>query len=376
MSRSVRIHEFGGPKVLRVEEVTIADPGAGEVRIRVKAIGLNRTEVTFRSGRSPLKPNLPSQIGFEAAGEIDALGPDVTGFARCDRVAVIPAYGAGDYGFYGELTLAPARSLVRINDGVSWEEAAATWAAFATAWAGLIDIANLSAGQVAMISAASSSVGLAAIQTARKVGAVPVTLTRTSAKAKPLYDAGAVLVIATQEQNVVEEVTRLTNGKGVEVVFDAVAGSAFTQLVEATAVGGTIVIYGGLAGASASFPVRPMLSGRLSIHGFGLPSTTRDGAKLAALRTFVTEGLASGALKPPSPGYSPSTRSLTRTAISKRASRSARSSSPFDPAKACMGDEMNDNGAQPLLEPIRLDNLRLATAGELAVQQQRGNSAA
>jgi NADPH:quinone reductase-like Zn-dependent oxidoreductase len=298
MSRSVRIHEFGGPEVLKIEEVTIADPGPGEVRVRVKALGLNRTEVTFRTGRSPLKPNLPSQIGFEAAGEIDALGPDVTGFARSDRVAVIPAYSASDYGFYGELTLAPARSLVRINDGVSWEEAAATWAAFATAWAGLIDIAHLSAGQVVLISAASSSVGLAAIQTALRVGGVPVALTRTSAKARALYDAGAALVIATQEQNLVADVNRLTNGKGAEVVFDAVAGPAFTQLVEATAVGGTIIIYGGLAGASASFPVRPMLSGRLSIHGFGLPSATRDDAKLAALRTFVTEGLVSGALKP------------------------------------------------------------------------------
>jgi NADPH:quinone reductase-like Zn-dependent oxidoreductase len=186
MSRGVRIHEFVGPEVLKIDEVTIADPGPGEVRIRVRAIGLNRTEVTFRTGRSPLKPALPSQIGFEAAGEIDALGPDVTGFARGDRVAVVPAYGTGDYGFYGEVTLAPARSLIRINDGVSWEEAAATWAAFATAWAGVIDIAHLSAGQVALISAASSSVGHAAIQTARKVGAVAVALTRTSAKARAL----------------------------------------------------------------------------------------------------------------------------------------------------------------------------------------------
>jgi NADPH:quinone reductase-like Zn-dependent oxidoreductase len=86
------------------------------------------------TGASAVKPNLPTQIGWEAGGAIDAVGPDVEGFVAGDRVAVIPAYGAGDYGFYGELALAPARSLVPPH--ITWEEAAASWAAFATAWKG------------------------------------------------------------------------------------------------------------------------------------------------------------------------------------------------------------------------------------------------
>ncbi len=89
-----------------------------------------------------MKPNFPSQIGFEASGEFDAVGPDVRRVARGDRVALIPAYGAAEYGLHGELSLAPARSLVPVPDNVSWEVAAATWVPFATAWAGLIDIAT------------------------------------------------------------------------------------------------------------------------------------------------------------------------------------------------------------------------------------------
>jgi NADPH:quinone reductase-like Zn-dependent oxidoreductase len=298
MSRSVRIHEFGGPDVLKIEDVVVPDPGPGLVRLRVRAIGLNRTEVTFRSGRSAVIPQLPTQIGFEAAGTIDALGPGVEGYSIGDRVAVVPSYGAGDYGFYGELTLAPARSLVGVPSVVRCEEAAATWTAFATAWACLVDIAQVSAGQVVLISAASSSVGLAAIQIARKLGAVPIALTRTSSKAGELRTRGAAHVVATQEQRLVAEIQRITSGKGADLIFDAVAGPDFAQRVEAAAPGSMLIVYGALGGAVASFPVMPLLGRGLTIRGFGLTTATRDDSKLSALKTFIFNGLASGEFKP------------------------------------------------------------------------------
>src|ERR1700738_3173347 len=154
MSRSVRIHQFGDADVLRIEEVAVGEPGPGEVRLRIHAIGLNRTEVTLRSGRSPAKPTLPSNIGFEAAGVIEALGPDVAGVAVGERGALVPAYGAAQYALYGEVSLAPARSLVAIPDQVSFSEAAATWVAYGTAWGGLVAIGALAAGQTVLISAA------------------------------------------------------------------------------------------------------------------------------------------------------------------------------------------------------------------------------
>ncbi len=163
MIRSVRIHEFGGADVLKIEDAAVREPGPGQVRLRIHAVGLNRTEVTLRSGRSPVKPSLPCSVGFEAAGVIEALGPDVSGFVVGDRVALVPAYSASQYALYGEVSLAPARSMVAIPDNVSFSEAAATWVAYGTAWGGLVAIGALGAGQTVLIPAASSSVGLAAI---------------------------------------------------------------------------------------------------------------------------------------------------------------------------------------------------------------------
>jgi Alcohol dehydrogenase GroES-like domain len=156
MTRSVRIRAFGDADILRIEDIVTGEPGVGEVRLRVHAIGLNRTEVTLRSGRSPVKPALPSSIGFEAAGIIEGLGPDVSGFAVGDRVALIPAYGTAEYALYGEASFAPARSLVATPDHVSFSEAAATWVAYGTAWGGLVAIGTLAGGQTVLIPAASS----------------------------------------------------------------------------------------------------------------------------------------------------------------------------------------------------------------------------
>jgi NADPH:quinone reductase-like Zn-dependent oxidoreductase len=296
MSRSVRFHEFGGPEVLKIEDVVVPDPGPKEVRLLIKAIGLNRSEVLTRSGKAVTRPTLPTQLGLEAAGIVEALGSDVDGLAVGDKVAVIP--GEAGRGYYGELALAPARTLVKIPQDQSWQDAAATWMAFATAWTGLIDIARLSTGRTVLITAASSSTGLAAIQTARNVGATPVALTRTSAKAAALLAAGAAHVIATEEQDLVAEVARLTGGKGADVVFDAVGGPTFQKLAEATANGSLLITYGRLSPEATPLPLAQVLWKDLTIRGFGLPATVARDEKLAALRQFIGEGLASGALRP------------------------------------------------------------------------------
>jgi NADPH:quinone reductase-like Zn-dependent oxidoreductase len=205
-ARSVRIHQFGGPEVLSIEDVTVASPGPGEIRLAIRVIGLNRTEATLRSGRSPAKPSLPAFIGFEAAGVIDELGEGVSGWRHGDRVALIPAYSAAQYALYGEAAVAPARSLVAIPENQTFEQAAATWVAFGTAWCGLISVGNLKAGQIVLITAASSSVGLAAIQIANRVGTRPVAFTRTSQKSGELRTHGAAAVIATEAMDVVESV--------------------------------------------------------------------------------------------------------------------------------------------------------------------------
>lgn len=295
--RTVRIHEWGGPEVLRLEERPPEAPGPGEVRLRIRAIGINRTEATLRSGRLPVKPPLPSKIGFEAAGEIDALGEGVTGFAVGERVAVIPAFNAAQYGLYGEQSLAPARSLVRIPDTVRDEDAAASWVAFGTAWAGLIERGQLAAGQNVLITAASSSVGLAAIQVAKRVGARAIAVTRSPAKVDALRAHGADAVIATQTQDLKAAVLALTEGKGVELVFDAVGGPSFATLSELAAPGGTLVLYGALSQQPAQLSPFAVLGRDLVIRGLSLTGTTRDDDKLAALTRFVSDGFSRGLFK-------------------------------------------------------------------------------
>jgi NADPH:quinone reductase-like Zn-dependent oxidoreductase len=298
MTRSVRIYEFGGPDVLRIEDVTIAAPATGEVRLRIHAIGLNRTELTLRAGRSPVKPALPSGIGFEAAGVIDAIGPDVSGFTVGDRVALVPAYGAAQYSLYGEMSIAPARSLVKIAEPLDFTEAAAIWSAFGTAWSGLVAVGRLQEGQAVLIPAASSSVGLAAIQIANRLGARPIALTRRAAKAEALRRHGASAVVVSESQDVAAEIRHLTDGRGAELVFDPVGGQGFAQLAKATASGGTLVLYGALAADATVIPPFDIFARDLTVRGVALTARMRDDVQLAAMKRFVGDGIADGSLRP------------------------------------------------------------------------------
>ena len=298
MTRQVRIHAFGAPDTLKIEDVDVGAPGIGEVRLSVRAIGLNRTEITLRSGRSPAKPALPTSMGFEAAGVVEALGEGVANVAVGDRVALVPAYGAAQYALYGEAAIVPARPLVGIPDGVSFELAAATWAAFGTAWGGLIRVGALQAGQSILIPAASSSVGLAAIQIARRLGARPIALTRTSAKAAALLTQGASAVIPTAETDLVAEIKRLTKDAGADLAFDPVGGPTFANLARATRNGGTLVLFGALSPEPTVIPPFDVFARDLTIRGLSLVSLARDDAVLAEIKAFVSSGLADGSLRP------------------------------------------------------------------------------
>src|SRR5262245_13983516 len=124
MSKVVRVHEHGGPEVLRIEELDIGSPGPTEVRVRIEAIGLNRSEAVFRAGQYPVKPQLPTLIGYEAAGTVEALGDVVRDFALGDRVCVLPTFRLGEYGVYAERAIVPASSLLPAPPALNSVEAA------------------------------------------------------------------------------------------------------------------------------------------------------------------------------------------------------------------------------------------------------------
>ncbi len=298
MARVVRFHKTGGPEVLQIDEIEVPPPGKGEVQISVKALGLNRAESMFRSGQYLEDPKLPAHLGYEAAGTVAAVGPDVKGFKIGDAVSTIPSFSLNQYGLYGERANAPVHAVTHHPKNLSWEEAAAVWMQYLTAYGALIDLGKLAKGDTLLIPAASSSVGLAAIQIANRVGAVPVALTRGSSKKKALQEAGAAHVIATDEQDLVKEVLQITKDKGARMVFDPVGGPTFNKLVQATARGGILFLYGALSTEPTPLPLFDVLRKWATIRGYVLLEITADPERLERGKKFVNEGLADGSFKP------------------------------------------------------------------------------
>ena len=298
MARIVRFYQTGGPEVLKIEQVELPRPGPGEVRIAVKALGLNRAESGFRSGRYMEQPRVPARLGYEAAGTIDALGEGVQGLEIGDAVSTIPSFSQNQYGVYGDTAIVPANAVAKNPASLSWTEAAAIWMQYATAYGALVEIAHLKAGDVLLIPAASSSVGIAAIQIAGLIGATPVALTRGSSKRKALLDVGAAHVIATEEQDLVAEVRKRTADKGARVVFDPVGGPTIAKLAAAMAEHGILILYGALSTEPTPLPLLEVLSTLLTIRGYVLFEITGDQQRLERTKKFIVEGLSAGKLKP------------------------------------------------------------------------------
>ncbi len=298
MPKIVRFHQTGGPDVLKLEDLPLAEPGKGEVRMKVEAIGLNRAEIMLRKGQYLETPQLPSRIGYEAAGVIDAVGPDITDLRIGDRVSTIPSFPMSQYGVYGESAIVPASAAAPYPDSLSAIEGAAIWMQYMTAYGALIEYGNLKTGDTVLITAASSSVGLAAIQIVKATGGVAIATTRGADKKAFLLQAGADHVIVTDEEDLVERGTALTSGKGARLVFDPVAGPLLEQLAAVTAPGGIIFEYGALAPHPTPFPLFPALAKGLTIRGYTLFEIVKNPEMLKRGKEYIYQGLESGALKP------------------------------------------------------------------------------
>ncbi|GLY92672.1 zinc-dependent alcohol dehydrogenase family protein [Actinoallomurus iriomotensis] len=298
MAGTVLFHELGGPEVLRLEDVPVGEPGPGEVRVRVEAIGLNRAEALFRSGHyiEPVR-RFPARLGTEAAGVVEATGEGVTGLAAGQPVSVIPAFSQNDYGVYAERAIVPATAVLPRPDGVDAVAGAAVWMPYLTAYGALVEVGGMRAGDTVALNAASSSVGLAAIHVARRMGAVPIALTRTDAKKDALLREGAAEVIVTGAEDVVERVRALTGGRGVEFVFDAVAGPGVLDLARVVAPGGTLLEYGALSGEATPYPGFELGMPALNMRTYTVHETTRDPERLRRAEAFVASGLRANAFR-------------------------------------------------------------------------------
>ena len=298
MPKIVRFHRVGGPEVLAISDEPLVEPGKGEVRLRVEALGLNRAEAMFRSGTYLEQPQLPSRLGYEAAGVVDAVGPDVTDIKVGDRVSTIPAFGLGAYGVYGESAVVPVHSVARYPERYTPQQGSAIWMQYITAWCGLIERGQLSHGQTALITASSSSVGLAAIQIAKASGATAIAATRKEDKKAALLKAGADHVIVTEQEDLPARVAEITGGRGANVIFDPVSGPYVETLAQAGARGAKLVIYGLLDMRPTPFPMAAAFQKGLWMHAFALFEITTDPDALSRAKGYIYDKLESGALTP------------------------------------------------------------------------------
>src|SRR6201996_2297484 len=213
MAKVITFARHGGPEVFEYTEIGTPEPAPNEVRIRVKAIGLNRAESMWRHGVYVEPVKLPARIGYESSGVVDAVGAEVTHVAVGDAVSTVPSFSMNNYGMYGELVLAPAHAVVKSPAWLTHEDAVAIWNVFVTPYAAFTEDQRLKRGDVVLIPAASSGVGIGAIQVAKHLGATAVALTRTNDKRDALLALGADHVIATEEEDLVAAVERITNGR-------------------------------------------------------------------------------------------------------------------------------------------------------------------
>jgi NADPH:quinone reductase len=299
MSKVVKFYEFGSADVLKVEEEALRQPQAGEVRIKVQALGLNRAEVMYRTNAYTEQAQFPSRIGYEAAGVIDAIGEGVTEFQIGDRVSTIPGFSLNQYGVAGDSAIVPTLHVANYPEQLSPEEGASLWMQYLTAYGCLIEFGKLKRGDAVAITAASSSVGIAAIQMVNEAGGISIAITRKADKREGLIQAGAQYVIVTDEEDLAERVNAITKGKGVEIVLDPVSGPYLEKLADIVAPEGLIVEYGWLAEGTPVFPVIPALVKGFRVQGFHLSfHIVAHPERMTAGIEYINQRLRSGAFHP------------------------------------------------------------------------------
>jgi NADPH2:quinone reductase len=297
MSRvyAVRVHRTGGPEELRYEEIEVGAPGPGEARVRHTAIGLNFTDIHFRTGRYPL-PEFPHVIGMEAAGVVEAIGPGVTEVKVGDRVA----YASEKPRAYAQAAVMPVLRLVRIPDWLDDETAAAAILKGLTAQYLIRSAYRISAGETILIQAAAGGVGLIMCQWARHLGVSVIGTVSSDAKAKLARENGCTHTIDYTKEDVAARVRELTNGAGLPVVFDGVGGSTFEISLKCLRRRGLCVAYGSAGGVIPPFDLwRLNRMGSLYVTYAGLADYLHDRDEMLERAEDLFGVMKSGAVRVP-----------------------------------------------------------------------------
>ncbi|MGG2397825.1 zinc-dependent alcohol dehydrogenase family protein [Pseudomonas sp. SH1-B] len=254
MSRMIRFHKFGDADVLQYEEVPTPVPGPGEVLVRVQAVGLGWKDVLWRQNLAAEQAKLPAGTGFELAGIVAELGEGVSEFEVGTAVAGFPANTPNRYPTWGDLVLMPSNALTRYPEVLTPVEASVHYSSLLFGYLALVDLAHIKPGQHVLITEASHCMAPQTVQLAKALGAKVIVSTSSAEDREFLKGLGADKVIATEEQDLVLEVERYTEGKGVEVILDQCAGPQMKLLGDIAAPRGKLILYGINGGNDTAFP--------------------------------------------------------------------------------------------------------------------------
>ena len=288
--RAIRVHQFGGPEAMRLDEVADLQPGPGQIRVRVKAAGVNPVDTYIRSGSYALKPSLPYTPGFDAAGIVDALGAGVTRVKTGDRVYVERAAT----GSYAEQTLSAESQVHVLPERVSFAQGAGVAVPYCTAQVSLFERANTRPGEFALIHGASGGVGIAAVQLARAWG-MTVIATGGSEKGRELVKReGAHHVLDHTSAGYLDEAVRLTGGHGVDVILEMLANANLGKDLGILAKYGRVVVIG--SRGPVEIDPRQAMARQAAILGMALLNASEK--ELEAAHAAVRAGLENGTLRP------------------------------------------------------------------------------
>lgn len=289
-------HELGGAEVLGVEEWEKQSPNSGEILIRVTSAGLNRADILFQHGRYYRKPEFPSRIGKEAGGIVEEVGEGVS-YKVGDRVGILAStLNTSSQGGMAEYVIAPEPLVVRTPDSVSDEDAGGIWMQYFTPYGALHKVVNVEQGQHVVITAASSSVGIATIQLVNRAGAISIATTTSPWKVERLKDLGAAHVIDTRNESYVERVNEITNLKGADVIFDAVAGKMMAEHLEVCKPFGWIFVYGMLDVSPMPVDAGIMIGKNVTLRAYNVSELYNDKKAVQSAIRDISDGLDSGDL--------------------------------------------------------------------------------
>jgi NADPH2:quinone reductase len=292
MTKAIRIHEHGGPEVLRWEDVEVGAPGPGQARVKHSAIGLNYIDTYQRSGLYPLQ--LPITLGMEGAGVVEELGQGVSGLTVGDRVA----YAAPPPGAYTEVRLSPADRLVKLPDAIGDQQAAAMMLQGLTVQYLIRRTHRVQAGETVLFHAAAGGVGLIACQWLKHLGATVIGTVGSAEKAALAKAHGCTHTIDYREEDFVEKVKEITGGEGVPVAYDSVGKDTFEGSLQCIAPHGMMVTFGNASGPVPAFELGRLAPlGSLFITRPTLMTYSAKRADLEAMAAELFEVVLSGAVK-------------------------------------------------------------------------------